>query len=677
MTIITHNLSAMTANRQLKMTTLRVQKTSEKLSSGYFINRAADDAAGLSISEKMRAQIRGLDRAADNLQDGISYVQVADGALAEVHNILQRINELAVQAANDTNTAEDREALDQEVQSLKQEMEHIFVSTSFNNLQIWDENSIANAPTQVGTEPVQALKMTTPASQSFNLTNENYNKIAKGSYKIHADTQGVHLSWNDYDGNAHNTNKITWDTLEAQNYSFQIADYFDTADPNSLFDANGDPLFNFKISFTVEDCATIDNMIVALDGTTMSSSQYTSGYVRFEDASGNAITPGHISSSTTVNFEKDVIYASHVNTTNGYDYDYASDTFAEAAIPSGGTGNMILVNRPDTGSLDAARTSTDTWRFSFNMPGIGNVTATSTNVCYYSNDKSSSTQDIWWHYYRDSKGNLQKSTIYHSSNAYGNGTLGSVMDCLTGPNDSNSSKDTPGLLTYVGTERPGGTIQLEFTLKSNDNYTGKTSDAVGTFTLSITVDGTESEQDVLDRINAALNENTILDIYTTDNPTNWSFTYPSYANTSYADKPVYENHFTFNSVNRNIQSGPNTDNHITITYLALRVEALNLHNTNILTEEAAGRAIQEVQDAINIVSRERSKFGAYQNRMEHAMASCKNTSENTGAAESRIRDADIASEVLQNAKDNILLQVAQSMLAQSNAATNGVLNLLK
>ena len=113
--VVQHNLSAMNTNRQMGMVTNSLQKSTEKLSSGYKINRAADDAAGLSISEKMRAQIRGLDKASDNAQDGISLIQVAEGALNETHSILQRMNELATQAANDTNTTDDRTAIKAEI----------------------------------------------------------------------------------------------------------------------------------------------------------------------------------------------------------------------------------------------------------------------------------------------------------------------------------------------------------------------------------------------------------------------------------------------------------------------------------------------------------------------------------------------------------------------------------
>ena len=112
--VVQHNLSAMNTNRQLGIITDAQAGATEKLSSGYKINRAADDAAGLAISEKMRSQIRGLDRASANAQDGISLIQVAEGALNEAHAILQRMNELATQAANDTNTSTDRDAIQQD-----------------------------------------------------------------------------------------------------------------------------------------------------------------------------------------------------------------------------------------------------------------------------------------------------------------------------------------------------------------------------------------------------------------------------------------------------------------------------------------------------------------------------------------------------------------------------------
>lgn len=136
--VVQHNLSAMNTNRQLGGVTSAQSKSTEKLSSGYRINRAADDAAGLTISEKMRSQIRGLNRASDNAQDGISLIQTAEGALNEAHSILQRMNELATQAANDTNTSTDRTAIQAEIDQLTSEINRIQSTTQFNTMNLLD-----------------------------------------------------------------------------------------------------------------------------------------------------------------------------------------------------------------------------------------------------------------------------------------------------------------------------------------------------------------------------------------------------------------------------------------------------------------------------------------------------------------------------------------------------------
>ena len=136
--VVQHNLQAANTNRQLGITTSAQAKSTEELSSGYKINRAADDAAGLSISEKMRSQIRGLNKASSNAQDGVSLVQTAEGALNETHSILQRMNELATQAANGTNTTVDRSAIKAELDQLTSEIDRIQSTTQFNTMNLLD-----------------------------------------------------------------------------------------------------------------------------------------------------------------------------------------------------------------------------------------------------------------------------------------------------------------------------------------------------------------------------------------------------------------------------------------------------------------------------------------------------------------------------------------------------------
>lgn len=154
--VVQHNITAMNANRQLGVTTNAQAKSSEKLSSGYKINRAGDDAAGLTISEKMRSQIRGLDKASTNAEDGISLIQSAEGALNESHSILQRMNELAVQGANDTNQSIDRDAINQELTALTEELDRISETTQFNKQNLLD-GSFTNKKLQVGANGGQSI----------------------------------------------------------------------------------------------------------------------------------------------------------------------------------------------------------------------------------------------------------------------------------------------------------------------------------------------------------------------------------------------------------------------------------------------------------------------------------------------------------------------------------------
>ena len=156
--VVQHNLTAMNSNRQLGVTTSAQAKSAEKLSSGYRINRAGDDAAGLKISEKMRSQVRGLNRASTNAQDGVSLIQTAEGALNEAHSILQRMNELAVQGANDTNENIDREAINEELDALTTELDRISSTTQFNKQNLLD-GSFKNKKLQVGANADQNIEI--------------------------------------------------------------------------------------------------------------------------------------------------------------------------------------------------------------------------------------------------------------------------------------------------------------------------------------------------------------------------------------------------------------------------------------------------------------------------------------------------------------------------------------
>ncbi|NTU31069.1 flagellin [Brevibacillus sp. HB1.1] len=182
--IINHNISAMNTHRQLGVNTGSLAKNVEKLSSGYRINRAADDAAGLSISERMRAQIRGMEQASRNSQDGISLVQTAEGALQTVNNILVRVKELATQSANGTyDSAADRNRLQEELSELSKEVTNIKDNTKFNGISLLDGNANKDIDLQIGQEASQVLTLDT---SKFNLTSV---ATKVGNWKI--DTQSA------------------------------------------------------------------------------------------------------------------------------------------------------------------------------------------------------------------------------------------------------------------------------------------------------------------------------------------------------------------------------------------------------------------------------------------------------------------------------------------------------
>ena len=206
--VVQHNLTAMNTNRQLGIISSAQAKSTEKLSSGYRINRAGDDAAGLSISEKMRSQIRGLNKASNNAQNGISLIQTAEGALNEVHSILQRMNELATQGANDVNTSVDRSAINKEIYSLTEELDRIQSTTQFNDMGILN-GSFSGKRLQVGAKNEQYIevdigKLETYASNTMDVglgltdpsqtpvgNDEANEKYGKAMEKIQADIKSV------------------------------------------------------------------------------------------------------------------------------------------------------------------------------------------------------------------------------------------------------------------------------------------------------------------------------------------------------------------------------------------------------------------------------------------------------------------------------------------------------
>lgn len=233
---VQHNMLAENANRQLNVNTKKNAKTAEKLSSGYKINRAADDASGLAISEKMRRQVRGLNQSADNIKDGIGYVQTAEGALNEAQDILHRINRLSVQAANGTNTVSDRAYINSEVQALKEELSRIFSTTSFNEQKIWEPEEYTEV---VGQTSKTAVRINGSGYVLGGVTEANCEVLPQGSLRVNKEDEGIKVGWTGRNGTDYSTELITWEEMANKNYRFDISDYFDK---------NNAALFQMEIS---------------------------------------------------------------------------------------------------------------------------------------------------------------------------------------------------------------------------------------------------------------------------------------------------------------------------------------------------------------------------------------------------------------------------------------------
>ncbi|MBD5516558.1 MAG: hypothetical protein HDR06_18475 [Lachnospiraceae bacterium] len=384
---------------------------------------------------------------------------------------------------------------------------------------------------------------------------------------------------------------------------------------------------------------------------------------RLEDTAGNEVSKNWKDTGSQVYFSASLnyrpAYDSHTKADDGYDFNAPKDDFMEPVL-SGGTN----LKRPSATTVDAAKGSGEKWTFSFYMEGIGNVTAESDYISYSSPDRDDDAEGIWWDWYDPKDGRAP----WKSGNGYNvPGTLGGAMSALTG---------TTGLLgkEQGGNTDGGGSMTFHFTLSSGGNTIGSLSTTMPVKTSS----PPDTEESILERINDLFDGNMILDLYTDsgDVTTNSNGDYgAAYQTTAYRrpiNTPIYGGICSFY-----VQAGTEGGQHIEIKYEALSTIVLGMEYTNVQTIESAGRAINEVKGALQMVSEQRSAFGAYQNRIEHAQNINANVEENTQAAESLIRDTDVADTMMEYSINNILIQAGTSMLAQANQSSQSILELLQ
>lgn len=537
--VVQHNMSAMNANRMLSVTTKQQAKATEKLSSGYRINRAADDAAGLSISEKMRSQIRGLDKASSNAQDGISLIQTAEGALNESHSILQRMRELSVQAANGTETDDDREAVQNEISQLQEELTRISETTEFNTMKLLD-GSLA------GPEGVSTGSNQTIGAQVANLKAAKATVEGKDASGATIGTDTIHIDGAEI--------KVDWSKLSTEDQAAIKKNFTATSSDEAK-----------KAAQIIEK--TINNAI---------------------DESGLGVE--HISVKSSMAGAK------------------ASFTFTSGS--EGADSKLVLtdgyLNTLTGGTIDGSDAT----------KGQGTTTYAGEAV------------DPAELFYANING---QSLVVTPAAVAANGTMKDIAAGLAAQindaiNKYNTGRDTDDQLKNV-------TVEV-----SKDGRLVVNSES-GTVSFS-------------DFGNGEAVKKLGLDSAGTKTAANGGMT---------------------------LQIGANEGQTMNFGIKDMSAAALGVagNKVDLSSQDGAKKATTTIDDAIKKVSAQRSELGAVQNRLEHTIANLDTAAENTQTAESAIRDTDMADTMVEYSKNNILAQAGQSMLAQANQATQGVLSLLQ
>ena len=538
--VVQHNLQAMNANRMLNVTTGQQAKSTEKLSSGYRINRAADDAAGLTISEKMRKQIKGLDQASTNAQDGVSSVQTAEGALTEVHSMLQRMNELAVQASNGTNSEDDRQAIQDEISQLTTEIDRVAETTKFNEIYLLKGDK--SGTTKTNTVAAHDAGLAGKLSESVD-----------GKTTFTADALAV-------------GDKVT---IAGKEYTLvDSADTADYTDLNGFTAQAGDKLTKDGETYTYGDAAetTPAGQTAAAAGWFKDSNTGT-GADTVTVAAGDKLTR----SGKTTTFMGDAAAATIAKTLSE----------AQAEIKKATANSKVTID----GKEYTVSTKTDLTlaQPTATADDLANMVSSDSNIKVGTNQ-----------YYVVPKGSEKDSEI----------TIDDAYKMMAKELETASS---------IGADE-----KTKASVKNNGD---------GTFEI------TQGKVEVKKSLSFSLH----------------------------------------------VGADADATNKINVDIDAMSAAGLGIKGINVKDDSgvAATYAIDAIADAVAKVSSQRSALGAVQNRLEHTIDNLDNVVENTTSAESRIRDTDMAEEMVNYSKNNILAQAGQSMLAQANQSTQGVLSLLQ
>ena len=730
---INTNVMSLNAQRNLGQSQSALAKTMQRLSSGLRINSAKDDAAGLSISDRMTSQIRGLNQAGRNANDGISLAQTAEGALQETTNILQRMRELAVQSANDTNSASDRTSLQAEVNQLKQEMTRIANTTTFNGKSLLD-GTMDNAQFQVGANANQTISFSIQSAKAVDLGNNslkttNVNGIEAATYSGNiANAAGTEMGVVNAQATGTTVNGVTAETLTVRNAAgTSVGTYSVGANAQADAVATG-------LGLITGVTATAHNQVElkgVADGGTGTLSLLSSG--------GAAVTVGAAVNITDANALLTAI-TGHAN--------YATSGFT-AALNSTGDG-VILSNTTGKDIIATALTNADT---TFTVKGLagtvsaaavfgtatavnvasGQVTASLTDGLSIESDQTSgyfSAQTVAGAHVTTLKagsvdtsgGNAvgaqdltivgpsgsQTKTIGVDSTANAIATAVNTASADTGVTATARTTATLGNLSangtvtfgLQGTQSDSNIVTISATVTTSDlsslakainDEAGRTGIAatlsgtndsivlsqaegydikISNFTHSAAVDATVGTTAVQQSLKVTGNEGTAVSLL--DGGTN-----------STLDSTVVGGEVTFSAqgdfnITSNIAASTTGGSIFAGAAGSANTSALSsVDNIDITTVTGSANAIKTIDGALAQVDTIRGDLGAIQNRFESTISNLSNVSENLSAARSRILDADIAQETSAMTKNNILQQAGVAILAQANQAPQLALSLLK
>lgn len=610
---------ALNANRQLGLTTKKNVKNTERLSSGYRINRAADDAAGLSISEKMRRQIRGLSQAALNAQDGVSMVQIGEGALNEVHDMLHRANELAVKAATGTLQDADRAMIDAEIQQLKAEIDRTAKNTTFNEISLFPEN---------GLSPLSTGFMET---KSYDIT---YN-LKDGSLMINGAAAGPGAAGRA--GVAVSSGNVLADTIANELVPNAVQQIF-TAFP-SLKNNVGSDTINMSLDVSYIDGPNRTLAYASFRYSYGGGRPYGMG-IRVDisdfskaDAEGTGSKTEALKSTIAHELMHTVMQYTLTDGMSGRRGEKYPSWFTEGTAQLAGGGFSTGWN--------------DTLSYYAHYLTSANDTSQDANISSYLR-KFTMNNRPYGHGY------LGAAYIGYLANGGGAVTSANIAqgmdkiftDLLNGQSLENAIQKNAGIsTTRLNSLFSNGDQNLtEFVRKLS--YEAR--DGAGSvITANLGVGGSS----LLGNNASALNQPFRIDPF----QVTVNLSGPS---------------------DIGLQVGAEPGQHIEIDLYQMSSRALGLEDLNVRSTDDADRAIDQLKYAIGCVSNVRSQYGAVQNRLEHTINNLNNITENTTEAESRIRDADIATEMVEYSNNQILMQAGTSMLAQANQHSQLILSLL-